>query len=88
MKLTRFWMRILKVSDMVNEYQTQDDFTSEISKFDILMAKLDTIVEKISNKQQFDIDNRGYEAALKFTNEQLNTIINDLDKLNKSNVIS
>jgi hypothetical protein len=73
---------------MVNEYQTQDDFTSEISKFDILMAKLDTVVEKISNKQQFDVDNRGYEAALKFTNEQLSTIINDLDKLNKSNVIS
>ena len=88
MKLRRFWMRILKVSDMVNEYQTQDDFTSEISKFDILMAKLDTVVEKISNKQQFDVNNRGYEAALKFTNEQLNTIINDLDKLNKSNVIS
>ena len=81
-------MKILRINDMVNEYQTQDDFTSEISKFDILMAKLDTVVEKISNKQQFDVDNRGYEAALKFTNEQLNTIINDLDKLNKSNVIS
>jgi len=74
---------------MINEYQNaSDDWSDEVDKFDILMGKLHTIIEKVSDKQQFDLENRGFSQALKFTNEQLEKIITDLDALNNSSVIS
>ena len=78
-----------KFNDMINEYQTaSSEWSDEVDKFDINMAKLHSIIEKVSNKQQFDLENRGLSAALRFTNEELQRIINDLEVISKTKNVS
>jgi len=80
-------MKILRFKN-INEYQSMPDFSDEVDKFDISIAKLHDVVEQITSKQQFDLDNQGYSHALRYVNHQLDKMVNDLDILNKSNVIS